>query len=239
MNPAPSFSPVILEDQEIGYSFESSAHLFFFGTRFATREILSELYPQLQWSSMRQEHGNKFAQASQPTSRIIPIADALWTPDRHIALLVSTADCVPVLVATDDFVASIHAGWRGILNGIAPLCIETLRKRHGFKLDNALAIIGPHIQQKSFDFTRDDATPFFNLASKLELNTNHAIQNNPGDPTKVKISLNLFIRAQLTASGLTASRIAELPVNTHACVNFHSYRRERVAGRNLSFVARL
>ena len=106
-------------------------------------------------------------------------------------------------------------------------------------MDNALAIIGPHIQQKSFDFNRADAKPFFDLASRLDLNVGQAIQDHALDPAKVKISLNLFVRAQLAASGLASSRVEELYMNTHNHLNFHSYRRERVAGRNLSFVARL
>ena len=47
-------------------------------------------------------------------------ADGTWTDEKGIACVVLTADCVPVLLASNDGskVAAVHAGWRGLAAGI-------------------------------------------------------------------------------------------------------------------------
>lgn len=49
-----------------------------------------------------------------------PEADGLVTDCPDIALSVATADCAPVLLASDDgrIVGAAHAGWRGAVEGI-------------------------------------------------------------------------------------------------------------------------
>src|SRR5919107_4547558 len=45
-------------------------------------------------------------------------ADAIWTDERGLGLVVVTADCVPVALARRDgrpAVALVHAGWRGLV----------------------------------------------------------------------------------------------------------------------------
>jgi hypothetical protein len=49
--------------------------------------------------------------------------DALWTEERDLPVLAFTADCLPIaLVRTGDAappaVAVVHAGWRGLLDGV-------------------------------------------------------------------------------------------------------------------------
>jgi copper oxidase (laccase) domain-containing protein len=48
--------------------------------------------------------------------------DGLWTDERERAMLLLTADCMPIALARDDrgrpALAILHAGWRGLLAGI-------------------------------------------------------------------------------------------------------------------------
>ncbi|MCC7011897.1 MAG: laccase domain-containing protein [Planctomycetes bacterium] len=78
--------------------------------------------------SLRQVHGASVHEvlAELPTPDCE--GDALVTSRADRALLVYTADCVPVLVATADGrrVAAIHAGWRGLIAGVIPAAVAVL-----------------------------------------------------------------------------------------------------------------
>lgn len=47
------------------------------------------------------------------------VADGLITREPELALVVFTADCVPILLHGPGVVAAVHAGWRGTAKGIA------------------------------------------------------------------------------------------------------------------------
>lgn len=54
-------------------------------------------------------------------------ADALLVQDRGVAALMNFADCVPlVMVAPSGRFAIVHAGWRGVANGIATKALHRL-----------------------------------------------------------------------------------------------------------------
>ncbi len=55
-------------------------------------------------------------------------ADAIVTNDSGRVVSVRIADCVPILMATDDgrHVAAIHAGWRGVIANIVQAAIAAL-----------------------------------------------------------------------------------------------------------------
>ena len=52
--------------------------------------------------------------------------DSLVTERSGLALVVVTADCVPVLIAAGSKIAAVHAGWRGLAQSILPATIERL-----------------------------------------------------------------------------------------------------------------
>lgn len=55
-------------------------------------------------------------------------ADAAWTHRPREVVVVQTADCLPLLVASDHqpLVAAIHAGWRGLAGGMIQRAIQGL-----------------------------------------------------------------------------------------------------------------
>ncbi len=61
--------------------------------------------------------------------RVVGAADALITGDVGVGVAVWTADCVPVLIATEQLVAAVHAGWRGVANGLPAAVVAELRRR--------------------------------------------------------------------------------------------------------------
>jgi hypothetical protein len=68
--------------------------------------------------------------------------DALWTDEPGLPLLATSADCLPIaIVATggDPALAVVHAGWRGLADGIVEQTVAALGAR-----DRA-AVIGPSV----------------------------------------------------------------------------------------------
>ena len=96
------------------------------------------------------------------------VADGLITREPELALVVFTADCVPILLQGPGVVAAIHAGWRGTAQGIAS---KTVREMDCAPKE-IRAFIGPSIGLCCYevgDEVRDamrsrmgkDAEPFF------------------------------------------------------------------------------
>ena len=54
------------------------------------------------------------------------VADGLITREPELALVVFTADCVPVLLQGPGVVAAVHAGWRGTAKGIAAKAVREM-----------------------------------------------------------------------------------------------------------------
>ncbi|MBX3388234.1 MAG: peptidoglycan editing factor PgeF [Phycisphaeraceae bacterium] len=77
-------------------------------------------------------------------------ADALVTDDPARVLCVRTADCTPILLASGDgrIVGAVHAGWRGVIAGVAASAVGAMR---ALGARGILAAIGPCISQKHFE----------------------------------------------------------------------------------------
>ena len=83
-------------------------------------------------------------------------ADAVITNQTKIPIAVLTADCVPILLYDNknNMVAAIHAGWKGAFKGIIKKVANFMFK-NGCKRDSITAVIGPCIQQKSYNVGND------------------------------------------------------------------------------------
>jgi hypothetical protein len=68
-------------------------------------------------------------------------ADGVATTSTELVALVLTADCVPVALATTKAIAMVHAGWRGLADGVLQAGVDALR---ALDPDGAVhAAIGP------------------------------------------------------------------------------------------------
>ena len=81
---------------------------------------------RLQW--LRQVHGNRCIRATFDSCATAPEADAAWTDETGLGLVVQTADCVPIAVAdqTGDRIGIAHGGWRGLVGGVIESLVEAL-----------------------------------------------------------------------------------------------------------------
>lgn len=67
--------------------------------------------------------------------------DALITQKVGLKVGVRTADCVPVALLGEKSVCVIHAGWRGLKEGIVEKAVKELSRLE--PVDNFLAFVGP------------------------------------------------------------------------------------------------
>lgn len=116
------------------------------------------------WTSGQQVHGagvvevgeaERGAGAADPEMTLRG-ADALVTGVPGVALAVLVADCVPILVADPDRrrIAVIHAGWRGLVEGVVAAAVEQLAPNA-----DAVAAIGPAIGPCCYEVSVDVADP--------------------------------------------------------------------------------
>ena len=83
--------------------------------------------------------------------------DALITGEPGVALMVSTADCTPILFwdPVTGAVGAAHAGWRGTASAIGAKTVEAMCARFGCKPENIRAAIGPNIGPCCFETDAD------------------------------------------------------------------------------------
>ncbi|MFN3976347.1 MAG: peptidoglycan editing factor PgeF [Aquificaceae bacterium] len=67
--------------------------------------------------------------------------DAIITQKKGLKIGVRSADCVPLAFLGEKTVAVVHAGWRGLKEGIVEKAVEELSKLE--PLENFLAFVGP------------------------------------------------------------------------------------------------
>ena len=85
-------------------------------------------------------------------------ADGLWTDEPDLPILAMSADCLPIALVRikgeAPAVAVLHAGWRGLLEGIAASGVEALG--HGA----LAAAVGPAIGPCCYEVGEEVAAPF-------------------------------------------------------------------------------
>ncbi len=154
--------------------------------------------------------------------------DALATRLAGTALVVQSADCVPILIAADGAIAAVHAGWRGSVHNVASAAVAALREL-GSDPAEARAWIGPAIGVCCYQVGGEVAARFAG-----------DFQRSPCGGRRF-LDLKGVNRAQLVAAGIPADRIRVHPSCTFCGgERFASYRRNgSAAGRMIALIARL
>jgi YfiH family protein len=163
----------------------------------------------------------------------LPEADALWTDATDAWIGVRTADCVPLLLSSDDGsrVAAVHSGWRGTLGHIAEVAVTTLGHDAGATPATLRAAIGPCIGVCCYEVSEDLADRFTQAFGK-------AVVRREGRP-RPHLDLRLAVRQTLLQAGLADTHIEDVP-GCNACepARFFSHRRDQGGtGRHLAFIA--
>lgn len=87
-----------------------------------------------------------------------PPGDVLWSDERELAMMLITADCLPVAVARENgaepALAVLHVGWRGLLEGIAEAAVTAVGN------GRLAAVMGPGIGPCCYEVGDEVAGPF-------------------------------------------------------------------------------
>ena len=84
--------------------------------------------------------------------------DGIWTDERGLPVLALAADCLPIALArgngSQPALALLHAGWRGLLEGIVPAGVSVLGR------GTVAAAVGPAIGPCCYEVGEDVADRF-------------------------------------------------------------------------------
>lgn len=170
-----------------------------------------------------QIHSTVAITVEEETNRI---ADAAITRSPNRPLAIMTADCLPILLTNRQGteIAAIHAGWRGLVNGIVT---NTLEKMHSSPAD-LMAWIGPAICQSCYEVGQevlDTAEKHYAFAPKAFLSQGE------------KWLANLPLLAELILNSLGIPAVYQSKACSFEQKNeFYSYRREAQTGRMATLI---
>jgi len=212
----------------LGHQLRTNRSLCFFGSKNLPLDEVHALFPQFQFRSLKQVHGQRVVQAS---SEILE-ADGHWTAKHEEALLIQTADCVPILIEGLNEIQALHAGWRGVELGILKVALKRFNEA---ELKALKIFAGPHISKDHFEVGRDVA---MRLLESDPLRDPQSVINHP-DPEKAYVDLDRVLQNQ--AHSFSADlKIHFLDIDTFVSEDHPSYRRDgKGAGRFYSFIVRL
>ncbi len=204
---------------DLGFEYRTPFYILFFGKKNCTLECLQQTYPQFLFRQTLQSHSDILIKST--TGSELTNADAQWTTEKNVALVVKTADCIPVFIYDEDnhIILSIHAGWRGVQNQITKKSLDQLQLSTKLKI-----YIGPHIQKNSFACDLDVKNLLNPKDSEFEDKNN-----------KYYIDLKNILLSQINSNNFI-----NLDIDTVTNLNFNSHRRDKEnSGRNLSFIVKV
>lgn len=182
------------------------------------RNILRKLLSRVEPVFMNQVHGNEVIEIVDNSQSKVT-ADALITRQTGLPIAVLSADCLPILIKGASIVGVIHAGRKGILNGIISNTISKMRTLGGEDLE---ATIGPAICGDCYEV---------DIQMYLD-----AIEIDPNLATKPEThSLDL---KKAAAGQLDSQRVSvnDLGICTAHNFNYFSFRRDGISGRNAGVI---
>ncbi|MCR9907819.1 peptidoglycan editing factor PgeF [Vibrio campbellii] len=173
---------------------------------------------------LNQTHSTVVAQVSDPTTQVLD-ADGVFTSSSQVVCSAMTADCLPVLLTNTQGtqVAAVHAGWRGLANGIVENALELFS-------GEVMAWLGPAIGPQAFEVGEDVLQAFVDFDSQAHqaFTPREAEGKWLADMSKLATQrLNKFGITQVFDSGLCTFQEKE---------DFYSYRRDGVTGRQATFI---
>jgi YfiH family protein len=166
--------------------------------------------PEFDFMHAHQVHGVRIASEKELPCEADGLVSS-WK-DLEKPLAIKTADCMPIVIEGSKGVVFLHAGWRGLADGI--LKDESLKN-----VEPQRVLIGPSIHDCCFEVSADFKTNF------------------PNSPFFKKRSAKLFFSLQDEAKRQLQEIFPGLlvdisPMCTSCHAELHSYRKTKTTERN-------
>ncbi len=162
--------------------------------------------------------------------------DALITDTPHCTLCISTADCLPVFFVDPRHrvIGLAHAGWRGTVQHIARITLQTLRNNYGTHPEDLYVAIGPCISQAAFEVGEEVYETF----QKEGFDMSQIARRHP-ETGKWHLSLADAITQELRSAGMKKECIdpPSYCTYTHSHTFFSARRLGIQSGRILSGIS--
>jgi YfiH family protein len=174
-------------------------------------------------ATMHQVHGSDVVWVDVAGTQ--PKADVLLTDVVGLGLLVRVADCVPVVLAVPDeqLVGVVHCGRQGLVAGVVPAAIESLRERGATRIE---AWVGPRVCGRCYELPADMAEAVANAVPEAKSTTSW------GTPAA---DIGAGVVAQLSARDVVVHDVGA-DLCTVEDERFFSFRREgEASGRFAAF----
>jgi hypothetical protein len=178
----------------------------------------------------RQVHGATVVLANDATPA--SEADAVVATRGGVAVGIITADCVPILLRTEQgsAVAAVHAGWRGAAAGVFEATLALLRRAVGVEARDVEAVIGPAVGGCCYEVGGE---------------VREALVGQRGEqvtaaftPHRDRFMLDLRAAVRTLAEAAGVGTVRQVGPCTVCDRAYASYRRDgATAGRQLSFIA--
>jgi YfiH family protein len=175
---------------------------------------------------MNQVHGDHVVHVDGPQQAALEATDALITAVPRLAMVVVTADCVPVLMADAraGVVAAVHAGRVGAQRGIVVRALEGMLAV-GAQVGDISVLLGPAVSGPHYEVPAAMADE---VEAALPGSRTRTTAGTPG------LDLRAGIARQLTELGVESIDVD--PRCTAADPNLFSHRRDGRTGRLASLV---
>jgi len=175
--------------------------------------------------TMNQTHSNKVFVINDTNKHIQRVnSDALVTNQKHIAISVLTADCVPILIydEVNQIIASVHAGWKGAISGIIENTLNEITKIN--KNGKINVAIGPCIGVNNYEVGEEFYAKFIQVSKK---NDNFFL---PIKKNKFLFDLRKYVNSKFDQSSVVHVENIEFDTFSEN-KNFFSFRKSNQMGK--------
>lgn len=193
------------------------------------RKLIKDILNINTIATLRQCHGDAIVEINDDYVPSQPfVGDALISKSKNIALGIMHADCQAALFydPRSHVMANVHAGWRGNVQNIYSKVIKKMQDQYQTEVKDLIVCISPSLGPKSAEF--------INYRCELpEAFWSFQIKPNFFDLWEIS-------RRQLLECGVRKHNIEIAEMDTFQLKeDFFSYRRDKITGRNGTFIALL